>query len=116
MTAVKCVESRPVARTRIKKNIEVRTMEDKEIIEAIFGSREDMPSIGEQISRQLLPTHSWLMLGWREAASNSEDFYASLTEYAQRRETRFKGLEHTLLNHIQPRHDVEKVSLASLFD
>ena len=91
-------------------------MEEDEIIKAVFENQDQLPSCAERVYKQLLPSHPWLLLGTKsDLAEDTDLFYMSMHDYARRRGDRFKGLEHVLLNNIQPRHDVEPVSLASLF-
>ena len=85
-------------------------------VNELFGENDKMISHAEQIYKQLLPGHPWLILGPQGIdvdSSNIDEFYQAIGNYARRRERNFKGLELVLLVLWQPRHDTE--GLASLF-
>lgn len=94
--------------------------EINETVESLFGNNEVMESCAKQAYKQLLPSHPWLLFGAEkeEECQNAEHFCEAIFGYAQRRNTRFRGLEFILIYSIHARHDLENPAsegLAALF-
>jgi len=92
-------------------------MNEKKIVESLFGDATELMSCGERVAYQLVPNHQWILVEAIQAHPDPtfERLLAAATNPKKHCHLPFKGLEAVVLYNIQPRHEVESVGLAQLF-